>query len=135
MIADVTLKQMTFTGVVLTGDISNYDSGHKKVMSRIETEVVRRTSPKGVAEIWEAIGASDLNVKVKGFTLFSEYCKASGSKSTSWGNTFITHCLVVHALLRHHNPGCIQPDDWQKILNKYSNIKIFSILSITQHPD
>lgn len=66
----------------------------------IERMVVRKCAPHNVSKIWDAIGATDLNIQFSGYKLFAKYCKASGSKSTSWGNTFINFAFVIHTVLR-----------------------------------
>jgi len=93
---------------VIDLDFSSYDSSQTEMCRDIESMVVRKSAPCDVSKIWDTIGASDLNIQFSGYKMFAKYCKASGSKSTSWGNTFINFAFVIHTLLRARGEFNIQ---------------------------
>jgi len=41
-----------------------------------------------------------MNIQASAFRLYLAYARATGEKSTSWGNTFITHLFIQMAMAR-----------------------------------
>jgi len=100
LIAQQILDNTTKSRYVIEGDFSSYDSSQQRWCAEIENYIVKLASKVQpiIGVLWNAIVNQPMRLKTKAFDIMCSYARASGEKSTSWGNTYLTHMFVQFAL-------------------------------------
>lgn len=97
------------TTYVYDTDFSSYDSSQARWCQNLEIGVLRACCDDSeITELWETVIGADLDMRLKGFQIYARYCRSSGEKSTSWGNTYLTYTFVQFASALALERGCVR---------------------------
>jgi hypothetical protein len=96
------LDGWALTRCVFETDVSRVDSSQGGWCSLLELLVLCCVcEDPDVRALWTAVVNADMVTKFRQFTVAGRYCKQSGEKSTSWGNTLITHLFLALVAALH----------------------------------